>query len=150
MTAETCDKRQIQAELAQQQDLGELRLLRSSPSECLTSACPTKTRYHRFPKLCWQRTSLPNRLRPRCPGRKGTPSRPKWTPDRRQHLGRSAINHELSRTKLKMEVVGSACGWWVVCCLSAVPCGFCVLSVVCCVVSVVKHPKKTNMDKITG
>ena len=33
---------------------------------------------HRFAQLFWQRTSLPNRLRPRWTGRKGTPSRPKW------------------------------------------------------------------------
>ena len=70
-------------------------------------------------------------------GRKGTPSRPKWTPDKRQNLGQSAIYHESSITQVKMEVVGSA---FVLCIVCAV-CLLCILGIACClllcVVSVV-------------
>ena len=85
----------------------------------------------------------------RWPGRKGTPSRPKWTSDKRPNLGRSSIYHETSRTQLKLEVVGSAGVLCVVCavcccvlCVVCAVCLLCIVSVVCCVVFVVKHTIK--------
>ena len=68
----------------------------------------------------------------RWPGRKGTPSRPKWTPDKLQNLGPSAIYHESSRTPLKLEVVGSACVLCVLCVVGTVCCCVCCCSFCSC------------------
>ena len=108
------------------------------PSECLTRTCPTTVSHNCFGsghpcQTASDHDGLVGKGRHR--GQNG-----------RQHVGRSGIYHESSRTQLKLEVAGSAVVWCGVLCCCVLCCGCCVLSVVvycvCCICSTTPEKDK--------